>query len=206
MTAAPYPNVRLRAERTQTAPGTETARTTIVFHLRGQRFRIVDESGRSYSEIVADVAEPRGFGSTPRTMEEFMDAFELSQRQSSRPPTELRGDLAASVAAVREAGGEPWPVDIDRIVPVAEQVLFGGRDAAEARSVRTATMLGRSCTEYRRALRGSEGTYAYRSEVRLLVSEPFVLLREVVDTANSGLSARLEVVGLDEGVVTERDL
>jgi hypothetical protein len=201
---AGYPDARVRLRRTRTAPGTETVRTTMTIHLRGSRFRVVDEGGRGYAEILADVTAPRGFGATPQTMEAFMDAFHESRRSVERAPTELRGDLATGEASVSEAGGDPWPADPDRLAPVAEQVLF--RDPGVRPTSATSTVLGREAAEYVATLEGDENGYRFRSDVRLWVSEPFVLVRDVVDAAYPGLTARVEVVELAEDAVTDADL
>jgi hypothetical protein len=76
-------------------------------------------------------------------------------------------------------------------------VLF--RDPAARATSATATMLDRTAVEYVTTLEGDEDGYHFRSDVRLWVSEPFVLVREVVDAAHPGLSLRLEVVELAEG-------
>jgi hypothetical protein len=192
-----FPDARVRLVRTRFAPGTDAVRGTMTIHLRGSRFRVVDDAGRGYAEIIADVEAPRGFGATPRSMEEFMDAFHDARRPAGRAPTELRGDLATGEASVSEAGGEPWPADPERLAPVAGQVLF--RDPAARATSATSTVLDRSAAEYVSALEGDEDGYHFRSDVRLWVSEPFVLVREVVDATHPGLSLRLEVVELSEG-------
>ena len=73
--------------------------------------------------------------------------------------------------------------------------------AAVARGVRYAGMgllhLGRACAEYRIALIGEDEGRLFRSDVRLLVWEGLVLVREVRDAELDDLRAVAEVVELD---------
>lgn len=181
-----YPNARLRVRRVRTVPGAPVFETELLIWLSGSRFRVSDPSGRPYRDIVADAVAPRGFGSPPRTMEDFMDAFDASTDDSDLGPTELWGDVATGEACVRQPRGEPWEVDADRIAPVVEQVLAveGGRFVQE----------------------GEEDGIPYRSDVLLTVDPPFVVRREVRDAANPQLSALTEVVEVEEGTVTGADL
>jgi hypothetical protein len=197
----PYPNVRATVRRTRHAPATPPLEAWIVIWLSGRRFRVRDESGRPYSEIVGDVTSERGFGALPRTMEGFMDTWDAPSRQG----TELYGDRETGEAVIREAGGEPWPTDVERIEPVAEQLLTGGQEKALEPFGET-TYLGRPCQEYRFAIEGDENGIPYRSDVRWLVWGPYVLLREVRDSRHRNLYALTETVDLDEGVVTELDV
>lgn len=171
--------------------------------LRGTSFRVRDQSGRPYADIVGDVTSERGFGTTPRTMEGFMDAW--SPTRLSDDATELYGDVQSGEAVVHEAGREPWATDAGVIGPVAEQLLTDGREAT-MEPVGEATHLDRPCREYRFAIEGEEDGIGYRSDVRWLVSGPFVLLRDVRDSRHRGLFAVTEVVELEEGSVAEADL
>jgi hypothetical protein len=176
----------------------------MVIWLRDGAFRIRDEAGRPYAEIVGDVRSARGFGSTPRTMEEFMDASDRS-RSPGRAATELYGDLETGNATVHEPGEQPWPVSPAVLYPVAAQLLTDGREA-ELDRVSAVRCLDRQCEEYRFAVTGDEDGIPYRSDVRWLVSGPYVLLREVRDARIGELTAVSEVVELAEGVVTDADL
>jgi hypothetical protein len=200
-----YPNVRARLRRRKNAPGAPPAETSMVIWLSGQRFRVRDETGRAYAEIVADVTAARGFGMTPRTMEEFMDAWHASRHPSHRKPTELFGDWETGEAVVYEQYHEPWAARLAVVGLVGEQVLTDGREAAFD-SVGESVYLGHRCQEYRFAIEGDEDGIAYRSDVRWLVWSPYVLLREVRDTPHGGLHALTEVVELAQGAVTEADL
>jgi hypothetical protein len=199
-----YPNVRARLRRVRRAPFAPTSETSTVIWLSGARFHVRDESGRGYADIVGDVTSERGFGRTPRTMEGLMDAWDAFHR-SSDEMTDLYGDLETGEAVVRETGGEPWTANVEAIRPVAEQLLADGRETI-LQPVGESTYLGRPCREYRFAIDGEENGVRYRSEVRWLVSGPFVLLREVRDTPPGEMHALTEVLELDEGVVTEAEL
>jgi hypothetical protein len=207
MTGVPghtYPNVRVHLRRTRRAPFAPTSQSSMVIWLSGERFRVRDESGRGYAHIVGDVTAERGFGLTPRTIEEFMDARSASRHPSDQV-TELYGDVGTGEAVVQEAGGEPWAADVGAIQPVAEQVLADGREAT-LEPVGELTYLDRPCREYRFAMEGEEDGLRLRSDVRWLVSGRFVLLREVRDSAHGDLYALTEVLELEEGAVTESDL
>jgi hypothetical protein len=203
MTDAAYrlPNVRARLRRTRTAPGTTPTETVLTIWLRDSVFRVRDEAGRPYSDVAADVRSARGFGRTPRTMEEFMDAADRARRLPG-PPTELYGDLDTGDGLVCEPGAEPWEVVPAVLLPVAAQLLADGREASLVPTGHP-TYLGRPCAEYRFPLTGEEDGVPYRSEVRWVVSEPYLLVREVSD---GGLHVLVETVELAEGVVTEADV
>jgi hypothetical protein len=173
--------------------------------LRGSAFRVRDESGRPSSDLLGDLTEARGFGILPRTMEGFMDAWNLSRKPPNHVPTELYGDLSSGDGMIREAGWPARPIDAGVIAPVAEQLLTDGRER-DLEPVATATCLGRPCTEYRFDIDGAEGAVAYRTHVRWLVSAPYVLLREIRDSKHDNLFALSEVVVLEEGTVTDADL
>jgi len=108
--------------------------------------------------------------------------------------TVAAGDLAPG--ALRRAGGAPREVPVGLVAPIAEQVLAGdlvaGRTPAGA-----AEHLGRACAEYRFALIGEDEGRPFRSDVRLLVWEGLVLVREVRDADLDDLRAVAEVVELD---------
>lgn len=203
--APPYPNVHARLRRVHTAPGIRPVTAILSMWLRREAFRIRDETGRWYSEIMDDVRAERGFGATPRTIEDFMDASARAGQATDRGVTDLYGDLETGEGTVREAGRSPWPVDPSVLVPVAAQLFVDGRES-DIQPTSTTTCLGRPCTEYRFTLTGREGATPYRSAVRWLVSGPFVLYREVRDEDIDELSTVTEVVALDEGAVTDSDL
>ncbi len=177
----------------------------MVIWLRDSAFRVRDEAGRPYSDVMSDVTAARGFGRTPQTIEELMDAWDVSRMPTDQVPTEIYGDLTTGDGTVREAGQEPWPIHATVIAPVAEQLLTDGREAS-LEPVAMCTCLDRPCAEYRFSIEGDEGGIPYRSDVRWLVHAPFVLLREVQDSKHPDLSVRTEVVELAEGIVTDADL
>ena len=118
----------------------------------------------------------------------------------------LSGNTATGVGEVRESGREPWAIDAGRIAPVAEQILQPQLDAAFERRAGTVSALGRQCIEYRTVIEGDEDGYHFRSAVRLLVSAPFVVLREVSDEANPRLAVTVQMVELDQDIVAFDDV
>lgn len=202
MTDRQYPNVKLRLRRTSGAPGAPDRESPMVLWLDGSRFHLCDERGRSFGAILADVTSPRGFGQVARTMEDFMDSWAAS---SARQPTDLFADLTADRAVVIEEGGEPWTTDATQLVGLADQVIANRPDDT-ATAVGQQDRLGRPCIEYRDEISGEEDGVPFHSVVSSLVSEPYVLRREVRDHPAGRLFALTEVVELDEGVVTEKDL
>jgi hypothetical protein len=192
-----YPRVRARLRRTRQGPGLPPTECFTTIWLSGQRFRVRDELGRSYVDIVADVTAPRGFGLVPATMEGLMDAWSAARHPRNRGATELYGDLETGTATVHEAGRRPWTTDVARIVPAAEQLLTRGRDPALKPSGET-TYLDRPCQEYRFTVDGTENGIPYRSEVNWLVSDPYLLVRDVRDSRIQDLHALTEVLELEE--------
>ena len=203
MTDRAYPNVRLRLRRTSGAPGAPERTATMVFWLHGARFHLRDETGRAYSDFIADVAEPRGLGRASRTMEDLMDVWSATGRE--RAPTDVFADLSADRAVLIEEGGEPWTADAERTVGLADQVFTNGRES-ELPAAGKRRQLDRECTEYRLAIEGEEGGVPYRSDVIWLVSVPYLIRREVRDHPAGRMFAITELVELEEGAVTEEDL
>ncbi|MGW0432894.1 hypothetical protein ACWDV4_10160 [Micromonospora sp. NPDC003197] len=198
MRTNPYPTVQARLRRSGHLPGVPPSRTELLIWFDADRFLVRDENGRPYAEIVGDVTAARGFGLVPRTMEGLMDAASAARHPRRHGPTELSGDWATGQAIVREAGRPPWSIDISTVAPVAEQLLSTGREALLPAG-NESTFLDRPCREYRFAIEGDEDGTPFRSEVRWLVSAPYVLLREVRDARISELSATTEVIELAEG-------
>lgn len=194
----PYPVVRARLRRTGQAPGLPPSRAELVIWLDADRFLVRDEGGRPYAEIIGDVTAARGFGSVPRTMEGLMDVWGAARHPRPLGPTELYGDWASGRAVVREAGRAPWSTDVSVVAPVVDQLLSAGREADLPVGVES-TFLDRPCREHRFVIEGDEDGIPFRSEARLLVSAPFVLLREVRDAGNPDLCATTEVIELVEG-------
>ncbi|GLZ76404.1 hypothetical protein Afil01_12110 [Actinorhabdospora filicis] len=192
-------NVRLDLLVTRTAPPAPALSTPMTIWWLGERYRVRDGYGRGYAEIVGDVTEPRGFGLVPRTIGEFMDAT----ASTPRGETDLWGDLASPDAMVREPSGREWEADSVDIARVAGQV-FAPRfsTAPTARDSR----LGRDAWEYRSFLEGRDNGVKFRSLVRTLVADGYVLMREVTDARGGPMSRLMEVTELDEGSVTEGDL
>jgi hypothetical protein len=102
---------------------------------------------------------------------------EIGVRQSSSgtwPP------VRPSSTNQAELRGPP----MSRILPAAEQLLTGGREA-ELEPSGERSYLDRPCQEYRFALAGREEGIPYRSEVTWLVAGPYVLVRDVGTPASS---------------------
>lgn len=200
------PNVRARIHWRRTVPGAPDTEYDTVLWLSGERFRVRDEHGRPYAEILGDVTEPRGFGLLPRTMEAFMDAWALAAKPAEAP-TGLYGDLSTGDGRVYEPGTEPWPVPAERIALLATYLLHGDEPGGDATPTGHAVHLGRECVEYTSHLTGAEyDGRAFHSTVRTLVAGAYVLSREVRDAEPSGLSLRSDVIELDEGVVADADV
>ena len=199
-------NARARIRWHRTVPGLpDTTRETVLW-LAGDRFRVRDEAGRPYAEILGDVTEPRGFGLLPRTMEGFMDAWTTASA-TAEAPTDLYGDLSTGDGRVYEPGTEPWSVPAERIALLATYLLRGDEPGGDATPTGHAVHLGRECVEYTSHLTGTEyDGRAFHSIVRTLVSGAYVLSREVYDAEPSGLSLRSDVIELDEGVVADADV
>lgn len=198
-----YPNVRLRLRREAKAPGAPDTEARMALWLSGSRFRLRDETGRSYPELVGDVTSARGFGRASRTIEGLMDAWSAAGREHL--PTEIVADLATDAAVVVEEGGQPWTLEASRLVGLADQVFTHGLER-DLEPVGERGFLGRSCLEYRFSIEGVEEGVPYRSDVSWLVSAPYLLRREVRDAPDGRLVAITEVVELVEGGVTEDDL
>lgn len=192
-------NVRVRLLVTRTAPPAPERAAPMVIWWYGDRFHVRDETGRGYAEIVGDVAQPRGFGLVPRTIEEFMDAH------SAKPlgHTDLYGELGVPDGLVSEPWGDSWEVDVEAIAPVASQVLA---DVGGLTPVGKETFLDRPCLEYRSVLEGRDNGIRFSSHIRQLVSGPYVLLREVTDARGGPMKLRAEVTELEEGSVQKIDV
>jgi hypothetical protein len=192
-----YPRVRARLRFTRHAPGLPASEHLITVWLGGRRFRVRDESGRSFADIVGDVTAPRGFGVAATSMEDVMDAWRASRHPRNKGATELFGDRQSGVGVVHEAGRDSWTTDATRLAPAAEQLLSNGRETTLEPSGE-ASYLDRACREYHFTLTGMEDGVPYTSVITWLVSGPYVLVRDVRDARISGLRARTEVIELDE--------
>ena len=126
-----YPTLRAVVRRTAPHPD-PPAEHRLEIRLRGDTFRVVDADGRTYAEVAAEVAAPRGFGLLPRTIEEFMDTTAAALRGPAAAPSEFAGDLATGRGTVVEAGRAPREVPVQLVAPIAEQVLAGDLVASRA--------------------------------------------------------------------------
>jgi hypothetical protein len=190
-----YPTVRAVVRRVRAAPATPTTEHRLTIQLRGDTFAVIDADGRSYAELIAEATSERGLGRLPRTIEDLMDATSAAHRPPPAAPSEFSGDLASGRGIVIEAGREPREVPAQLLAPIAEQVLAG--DLVGGRTpTGTVEHLGRPCAEYRFTLTGHDDGRPFRSDIRLLVADGLVLLREVHDADLDGLWAVAEVIEL----------
>src|SRR6478609_8999596 len=120
------PNARIRLRRESSAPGAPASESELTMWLDGVRFRLRDESGRPYPDILADVTAPRGLGKTARSMEDFISAWTPADRP--RPVTEIYVDQSADEAVVVEGSDEPWRGAAAEPVRLLDLVLTGGRE------------------------------------------------------------------------------
>jgi hypothetical protein len=189
-----YPTLWAVLRRTRTAPALPATEHRLEIRLDGSTFAVVDLDGRTFGEVIAEATDPRGFGAMPRTIEGFMDATSAAMRGPAGAPSEFAGDLATGRGTAVEAGREAREVPAQLLAPIAEQVLAADADGREP--VGEASLLGRTCAEYRFAVTGEDEGRPYRSDVRLLVWRGLVLLRAVQDAAVPGLRAVSEVIEL----------
>ena len=180
-----------------------TASAEIVFWLAGARFRLRDETGRPFPDVLADVTAARGLGATARSMEDFMGAW--TPTEHARRPTEVFVDAASDEAFVIEADADPWRRPAAELLALTDQVLSHGRETG-LRPAGERRFLDRVCREYLFTIEGEEQGTPYRTEVGWLVSGPYILRRELRDSTLGRLSVVSEVVELDEGVVGDADV
>nr|MDT0657208.1 hypothetical protein [Micromonospora sp. DSM 115978] len=188
-------NARAGILITRELPGTATLKVPATIWWLGGRFHVRDESGLPVDDLLALASSPRGFGREPRTKEEFMDT-----RTRLSGVTEVYGDRAARHGTVIE-DGRKLEVETESLLPLGQLVLSG--DVTGLKPTGRGKLLGRDAIEYTTPLSGKDGA---RSTVRRRVSGPYTLLREVTDERRAGALLRVEVLSLDEGVVTEMDV
>jgi hypothetical protein len=175
--------------------------------MKGSRFRVRDESGRHFAEIIGDLSESSGLGVPARTMEEFMDVWSqsLDEGATNRGVTEFYGDLSSGKGWVYGEGQAPWPIEAAELAPAAEQILaLGLDDQLEPRD--QVTRLGRPSTEYHGFLKEEDQGIPYQSEVTRVVSPPYLLFSHVRDAQNADRYYTREVVSLEEGAATDTEL
>jgi hypothetical protein len=202
-----YPNVNARLRLARTGPALPPREGFMDIWLKGSRFRVRDEAGRSVAAILDDLAAPRGLGAAPRSLEAIMDVWSQSSAAGPAAPgaTELYGDLATGEGWVRRRGQAAWPIAAETLAPAAEQILAGETDARLARRG-SVTRLGRPGVEYQGVLEGEEQGVPYRSAVTRVVAPPYLLFIDVRDAANPDHAYTREVVALEEGAVADAHL
>lgn len=187
-------NVRATILITRELPGTGTIKAPVTISWAGSRFHVRVESGLPVDDLLALADSPSGFGREPRTKEEFMDT-----RIQLTGVTEMYGDRTAEHGTVIE-DGRKLETDVERLLPMGELML--SRDVSDLKPTGSTRLLGREATEYTTYLSGEDSA---RSKMRLLLSGPYTLLREVTDERRSGALLRVEMLSLDEGAATDPD-
>jgi len=198
-------NVRARLRLSKKSPGLPRLEGYLEIWIKGTEFRVRDDTGRSFREILNDIAAKRGLGHSPRTLEEIMDMSSRIRRQSEWGATEFSGNMATNRALIREAGQSPWEIEAEEIAPVPGQILTDSLEE-HLTPVGTVTLLGRTCTEYQGFLEGEEAGAGYKSKIKRLVSEPFLFVNEVHDAVNLDYYFIREVVDFAEGNLTAADI
>lgn len=202
-----YPNVKARLRLSRKGPGLPARENHMDIWMKGTRFRIRDESGRDVAAILGDLSASNGLGASPSSIEEIMDVWSQSQKANdvTHIATELYGDLATNEGWVRRRGETPWPIKAEELAPVAEQILDRELNARlEPRG--EVSCLGRLCTEYEGFLAGKDQVTPYKSAVTRIVSPPYVLSSIARNTKNPSHFYAREIIALDEGIVTDKDL
>lgn len=205
---ADHSNVHARLRLTKRGIGVPEQQDELEIWIRGTRFRIRDAQGRSVTDLIADLDEPRGLGAQARTMEEIMDRQSQADHRAataSPRPSDLYGDRATDAGRVYPARGEPRPIAARRIAPLVDQIFARDRASGLARAGEV-TRLGRAAVEYRDTVPVvADGKPAANVVVRVIAS-PFLLLDAAHDATVPAMSYVREIVALDEGPVSEADV
>lgn len=199
-----YPNVKARLRLSRKAPALPARESYIDIWLRGSRFRVCDEAGRSVSEILDDLASPRGLGATPVSMEGIMDVRSQSQIANAGP-TELFGNHATGRGLAFHHGQKPWPMNPEELAPAAEQIFADGTQQ-RLESGEFEIRLGRRAKVYHGFLTGKIRGMRFKSEVKQVISPPYLLFCHVRDAANANYFCTRELISLEEKIVTAKDL
>ena len=198
-------NVRARLRLAKQSPGLPRLEGYLEIWIKGTEFRVRDETGRAFRQILNDIAAPRGLGQAPRTIEEIMDMSSRIRNQAEWGAIEFSGNLATNRALIREAGRSPWETEAEEIVPGAGQIVTGSSEE-RLTPVKTLTLFGRACTEYQGFLEGEDLGFPYKSMITRIVSPPYIFINEVRDAANQDYYFIREVVDFDEGTVTNLEI
>lgn len=198
------PNARIRLRLHFRAPALPERDIEQTIWLHGSKFRVRDEAGRSFYEVLGDVTYPRGLGLPATTMEEMMDRRSAAKRAPSGV-TEVYGDLESGAGLVVPSVGEPWAKDAVALVPLARQVLAGDRVSTLGRAGGV-KRLGRDATEHKGEVEVEENGAERRNTVVRVVAPPYLLLDDVRDAELADHYYVREVLALDEGVVTDADV
>lgn len=198
------PNARIRLRLHFHAPSLPERDIVQTIWLHGSKFRVRDEAGRSFYEVLGDVTYPRGLGLPATTIEEVMDRRSAAQRQPAGV-TEVFGDLATGAGLVVPSVGAPWAKDAVELAPLARQVLAADLAPSLVRAG-DVKRLGLDATEYKGEVEVDEKGARRRNTVVRVLAPPFLLLDDVRDAELADHYYVREVVALDAGVVTEADV
>jgi hypothetical protein len=119
--------------------------------------------------------------------------------------TEFIGDMASKHGCIYEPESAPWMIETEEIAPVVEQIFTDGLEA-QLDSIETLTRFGRTCTKYHGFVEGEDGGAPYKSEIKRIVSPPFLFLNEVRDAEQSDYYYIREFVEFEEGKVTDKEV
>ena len=150
-------NVRARILVTRNIPGLPEHEAPMTIWWLGKRFHVRERSGRSFRDVAADVAEPRGLGALPRTAEDFIGAHRFFEGN-----VEVFGATGEESASVREPWGRTWRCPLDRVSPIAAQILAA--DLGGYTRGRATRFLDRDCVEYNTVREGSEDGRGFRQD------------------------------------------
>lgn len=200
-----HPNVYARLVLAKKGPVLPKIEGVVEIWIKSPKFRVRDNTGRFVYEICGDIASNRGLGQPPQSIEEIIDIQSRFRDKPAFGVTELFGDIASGQGLVCESEKAPWVIEAKKIAPVAEQI-FSPEIEKYLKPVRATNRFERACTEYRGFLEGEEDGTKFKSEIRLIISPPFVFLNEVHDAEISSYYFIRECVDFREGKVTDVDV
>gem|GEM_PF-5314922 len=200
-----HPNVYVRLMLTKNGPVLPKIEGYVEIWIKTPKFRVRDKTGRFVYEIRGDIASNRGLGQPPQSLEEIMDIQSRFMKKSDFGVTEFFGDIATGQGLVYESGSPPWAIEAKEILPLAEQIFSYGIEQ-HLKPVQLTSQFERACTEYHGFLDGQEAGVKFKSELRVIVSSPFVFLNEVHDAEIRNYYFIREFVEFREGKVTDADV
>jgi hypothetical protein len=204
MTRSGYPNVHVRLHLTQCKPDNPPRKNEIEVWLKDTRFRVRELTGRRLDEIIADATAPRQLGALPRTIAGLIDCEPTAFARAAQP-TELYGDVVTDEGWVYPPDRPRASVRAAVLAPVAEQILAHGKSSG-LEGGRSSTRLGRSSVAYRGRVNLSANGEQFHNMVIRVISPPYLLLDDALDTRNTEQAYVREVTALEEGTVTDAEV